>query len=605
MKKSPSVDYDIVPRHPEAHLFEVTCTVADPDPAGQRFMLPAWIPGSYMIREFAKNIVTLRAQAGGRRIRINKLDKHTWRAAPCKGPLAVTCEVYAWDMSVRAAHLDTTHAFFNGTSVFLRVEGKQDRPCRIEIRRPSGAAYRDWRVATALPRDSAKPYGFGGYCAANYDELVDHPVEMGRFTLKTFRACGVPHDIVITGRHRCDVDRLAADLKRICEFQIRMFGEPAPMDRYVFLVMALGEGYGGLEHRASTALVCARNDLPQPGVAEVTEAYRGFLGLASHEYFHTWNVKGIKPAAFVPYDLARENYTGLLWAFEGITSYYDDLTLVKSGLISPESYLELVARAATSVMRGSGRLKQSVAESSLDAWIKYYRQDENSPNAIVSYYLKGSLIALLLDLTIRRDSRGRRSLDDVMRALWKETRKAGEGIAEDAWERIACAASGIDLRGFFDRAVRGTRDLPLAEMLAEFGVDCVLRAPHSAGDKGGKATGSALQAVLGARTAASGADVKLTHVLDGGAAQKAGLSAGDVIAALDGLRVTPGNFEQAINARKPGETIAIHAFRRDELMRFTVKVQAPRPDTCSLTLADKAGAKERARRATWLGSRAR
>lgn len=602
MKSAPAIHYTIVPKHPEAHLFEVSCTVADPDPAGQRFSLPVWIPGSYMIREFARNIVTISARAQGRKIKLVKRDKHTWQAAACSGPLTVIYEVYAWDLSVRAAHLDTTHGFFNGPSVFLSVAGKEARPCRLDILRPQGAAYRSWRVATSLTRDTAKSYDFGSYRAADYDELIDHPVEMGNFTLATFRACGVPHDIVITGRHRCDMPRLADDLKRICEFHIRLFGEPAPMRRYVFLVTALGEGYGGLEHRASTALMCARDDLPQTGVAEVTDAYRGFLGLVSHEYFHTWNVKRIKPAAFVPYDLSTENYTELLWAFEGITSYYDDLALVRTGLIAPASYLELIGRAVTAVLRGSGRFKQSVAESSFDAWIKYYRQDENAPNAIVSYYLKGSLIALMLDLTIRRDSRGRRSLDDVMRALWKKTSGSGQGIEEQEWEAIACKASGVDLHAFFDMAVRGTRELPLAKLLTDFGIDYILRAPQSAADRGGKAAASGLNAVLGVRVASSGSDVRLTHVLDGGAAQRAGLSAGDVLIALDGLRVNAAGFEQMVNSRKPGTSVEVHAFRRDELTQFQLKPQTPPRDTCALALAEKSSVRAKAMRSDWLSS---
>jgi len=602
MKNPHPISYTIFPKHPEAHLFETSCTVADPDPAGQKFALPVWIPGSYMIREFARNIVSIKAHVKGRRIKLVKLDKHTWQASACTGPLTIVCEIYAWDLSVRAAHLDTTHGFFNGSSVFLSVSGKEGRACRVDVLRPRSSTYRGWRVATSLPRDTAKQYGFGGYRAADYDELIDHPVEMGNFTLSTFKACGVPHDIVISGRHRCDVGRLAKDLKRICEYHIRLFGKPAPMRRYVFLIMALGEGYGGLEHRASAALVCARDDLPQTGAADVPDAYRGFLGLASHEYFHTWNVKRIKPAAFAPYELARENYTRLLWAFEGITSYYDDLALVRTGIISPESYLELLARTITAVLRGSGRFRQTVAESSFDTWIKYYRQDENAPNAIVSYYLKGSLIALMLDLTIRRNTRGRRSLDDVMRALWDRTLSTGQGVGEQEWEAIACNASGNDLGRFFETTVRGTRELPLADLLAEFGVDYTLRAPQSAADRGGKTAADTLKAVLGARVAAGGSVARLTHVLDGGAAQKAGLSAGDVVVALDRLRVSASGIERAVNTHRPGSTVEVHAFRRDELMQFQLTLQAPARDTCVLSPSANPGARARALRSAWLGS---
>ena len=272
--------------------------------------MPAWIPGSYLVREFAKHIVSIRAEAGGKAVRLKKLDKHTWQAAPVKGsePLTITMTVYAWDLSVRGAHLDTTHGFFNGTSVFLRVLGQEDSPCLVHIAPPSGTAYKHWRLATSLPpargeRGAAKPLGFGLFQAANYDELIDHPVEMGSFTHFSFEAGGVPHEVAITGRHDCDTERLAADLAKICTAQIDFFARPAPMTRYVFLVTAVGDAYGGLEHRASTALICKRADLPKPGQTTISEGYRRFLGLCSHEYFHTWNVKRIKPAAFIPYDL--------------------------------------------------------------------------------------------------------------------------------------------------------------------------------------------------------------------------------------------------------------------------------------------------------------
>ena len=398
---TPPVHYRIACAHPGAHLFRVTLSISAPDPAGCVLSLPAWIPGSYMIREFARNIVSLRACSGRRALALTKIDKHTWRAAPCSDALVVEYEVYAWDLSVRAAHLDETHGFFNGASVFLRVHGQDQGVHALDIMRPVGRSYAAWRVATSLPRGRGTPaYGFGRYEAESYDALIDHPVEMGGFTLVEFFACGVPHAVTITGRHDCDTARLAADLTRICEAHIRLFhgaraiAGAVPFASYLFLVLAVGEGYGGLEHRASTALICARNDLPHAGLKETSEGYRSFLGLCSHEYFHVWNVKRIKPAAFTPYDLTQENYTRLLWAFEGFTSYYDDLILLRADVISLTEYLDAVARTIRQVMRGTGRNKQSVAESSFDAWVKYYRQDENTPNATVSYYTKGSLVAL-------------------------------------------------------------------------------------------------------------------------------------------------------------------------------------------------------------------
>jgi len=593
------IRYTIVPKQPAAHLFEVTVTVADPDLAGQRFMLPVWIPGSYMVREFARNIVTLRAfNDAGRKVRVEKTDKHTWQAAPVKGALTLRYEVYAWDLSVRAAHLDDTTGFFNGTSVFLAPLGHEEAQCVVDIQKPEGAAYRNWRVATALPEArGTKRYGFGEYRAQNYDELIDHPVTLGKFELATFNAHGVPHDVVIAGRViGLDMARLSADLKRICEAQIALFepkSKKAPVDRYVFMTQAVTDGYGGLEHRASTALICNRGDLPVQGRDALTEGYRTYLGLCSHEYFHTWNVKRIKPAVFAPYDLSVENYTSLLWLFEGFTSYYDDLILVRSGLISVDDYLGLLGKVIGGVQRGSGRLKQSVAESSFDAWVKYYRQDENAPNAIVSYYTKGSLVALAFDLAIRAQTNNRKSLDDVMRLLWQRFgrdfyRGKPVGVDEREVEALFAEATGVHLGELFAEAVHGTRDLPLETLLEPFGVTLALEI-----DKSGKPS-------LGVRVR-GGADCTLTAVHEGSAAQKAGLSAGDVLIALDGLRVTGSNLDTLLARYQPGAKVEVHAFRRDELRTAQLKLEGPEVSRYKLTVADQRPAPRKARE-RWLTS---
>jgi predicted metalloprotease with PDZ domain len=563
------IHYSIIAKNPAAHIFEVTLTVAEPDPAGQVFSLPVWIPGSYMVREFARNIVTLRAHAEtGRRVAVDKTDKQTWRAAPCKGALTLVYEVYAWDFSVRTAHLDDNVGFFNGTSMFLSVAGQETAPCQVELRKPEGIAYKDWRVATALTEArGTRRYGFGQYRAANYDELIDHPVTLGHFALGQFKAHGATHDVVISGRvPKLDMERLTRDLKPICEAQITLF-EPkskrAPFERYVFMTMAVTDGYGGLEHRASTSLICNRADLPVQGQSTASDGYRTYLGLCSHEYFHTWNVKRIKPASFAPYDLTQENYTELLWLFEGFTSYYDDLMLVRSGLIDAPEYFRLLGKTVGGVSRGAGRFKQSVAQSSFDAWIKYYRQDENTPNAVVSYYTKGSLVALAFDLTIRAQTRNRKSLDDVMRLLWQRYgrdfyRGEGRGVGEDEVEALITEATGVELGKLFAQAVHGTRDLPLADLLAPFGVSI---SPDASGS-----TPS-----LGARIR-GGAECTLASVHDHSAAQKAGLSAGDVLIALDGLRVTGSNLDALLSRYRAGDRVEIHAFHRDELRCFSVKL---------------------------------
>ena len=355
--------------------------------------------------------------------------------------------------------------------------------------------------------------------------------------------------------------------------------------------MAVGDGYGGLEHRASTALLCARNDLPYRGMVGVPNGYRTFLGLASHEYFHTWNVKRIKPARFDPYDLDKENYTSLLWVFEGFTSYYDDLMLHRAGVIDTAAYLQCLQRAMRSVQAGPGRQLQSVAESSFDAWIKYYRQDENSPNSVVSYYVKGSLVALCLDLTIRARTRSRRSLDDVMRLLWQRHRgsaggsdsAATRGLGEDEFPDLLEEATGLDLSRQIASWAYGTSELPVAAALKPFGITV------------GREVGGEALAWLGAKTVVRQSEVLIQSAHRDGPAARAGLSAGDKLVAVDGLRCDEATLKAVLARRRPGTQIKVHAFRRDELIESTVTLAAPPP---LITLAVRG---RNAQRNAWLG----
>ena len=597
------IHYQILPADPRAHVFEVRCSVQDPDPDGQRFRLPSWIPGSYLIRDFARQFVHVRAESNGSPIALTKEAKDVWRAAPTLAPISVIARVYAFDVSVRTAYLDLHRAYFNGPSVFLAVQGREAEACTLEILAPQTQEFQTWRVATTLTSDGAPSHGFGSYRATSYDELIDHPVEMSDFALATFSAGGVCHEIALTGSPSTDLERLARDLARVCQSHIDLFGgEPRskpPFDRYLFQITAVGEGYGGLEHRSSTSVLCRRDELPLPGKTGINDRYLNLLGLASHEYFHAWNVKRIKPLAFAPYDLASENYTRQLWAFEGITSYYDDLALVRCGLIDEARYLELVGRAITNVLRTPGRLVQSIADSSFDAWIKFYRQDENSPNAVISYYAKGSLVALALDLTLR--STGTRSLDDVMRELWKRYGSGDIGVPEHGIEAIVRQVSGGKVNDFFERYVYGTEDVPLEQLLNGFGVEWHLRAATSSRDRGGKATGggdSRYSSWLGIKAAD---DLKLQHVFTGGPAERAGLAPNDVLIAFDGMRASSSSLESLLTDRSPGEIITIHAFRRDELIEVRVSLAPPPLDTCYLTLKQDAPQAARSLRAKWLG----
>ncbi|MEX1058050.1 MAG: peptidase M61, partial [Natronospirillum sp.] len=479
------ISYHVTPSNPAAHLFTVTVTVDQPDPT-QAFWLPAWIPGSYMIRNFARHMIGLQAQdSAGNDVPITQIDKQQWAVnGVALNQVTLSYEVYAWDRSVRTAHLDQTHGYFNASSLLLAVKNREQEPCQLTLAPPQGQVDGNWRVATAMPSASAEPWGFGQYRTSNYDELIDHPIEMADFTLGEFEAEGVTHHIVLSGKHRTDLPRLESDLQKICAHHIRFWGVPAPMSDYLFMTMVVGEGYGGLEHRASTSLMAKRDDLPKRGMDKPTAGYLNYLGLCSHEYFHTWNVKRLKPRAFLPYDLTQESYTELLWWFEGVTSYYDDLGVLRAGCASAEQYLDTLSQTMTRVHRGQGRFKQSIADSSFNAWTKFYLQDENAPNAIVSYYTKGSLFALMLDLTIRLRTDHAQSLDDLVRAVWGSFHATGvpeRGIPSLAAEVIDC-----DLSDVFALGVEGTADLPLDELLAQFGVTTTWGTPVALSMPGGK-----------------------------------------------------------------------------------------------------------------------
>jgi predicted metalloprotease with PDZ domain len=520
----------------QAHLFRITLTV--PAPAERQMLrLPVWIPGSYLVREFAKHLQKLECRQNGRPRAQQQLDKASW-AVDCEAgtPLQVSYEVYAFDNSVRTAWLDATRGFFNGTSLCLRVEGQEDRPHALEL--PAGDAPKGWSVATGLTPVKVNKAGFGLYQAAHYNELVDCPVELGPFWSGSFVACGIPHRFVVAGAPPSfDGAQLLADTQAICEAELRFWHgpdagktikkvsslrnqdagySPISLKNYFFMLNAVHDGYGGLEHRNSTALICTRKDLPRqvrttlaPTTHTQPEGYTTLLGLISHEYFHTWNVKRLRPAEFSSYDYTQENYTELLWFFEGFTSYYDDLLLRRAQRIDNGTYLKLLTKTINQVNQTPGRLVQSVAQSSFDAWVKYYRQDENTANATVSYYTKGALVALCLDLTLRTE--GKTTLDAVMRGLW--ARCDGGPLAETDLLSVLQAQTGRSYTKEIAHWVHSTKELPVAELLEQHGVQ-VNREPDQIAQQ------------LGLRVKDSGG-LFIQQVLRGGPAEKAGFAAGD------------------------------------------------------------------------------
>lgn len=591
MPLKPIVRYSVQPQSPEAHRFHVRCMIPAPDPDGQLLRLPSWIPGSYLVRDFAKHVIDISAYGDAGEARVQRIDKSTVRCDPINGPLLVEYTVFAFDSSVRKAYLDERRGFFNGSSLLYCAVGKESEPCQLELRRPPDRSFADWSVATGLAPDQVDAAGFGVYRAESYAELIDHPVELGEFEKLGFAVDGIDHSVVLSGRYSLDAERLTADLAALCGAQREMFGGEPAQDRYLFLTNVVGNGYGGLEHRNSCALICSREDLPQGETR--SKRYRGFLGLCSHEYFHQWNVKRIRPQAFAESDLSAEAYTRDLWHYEGVTSYYDDLFLRRAGLIPAADYLDLLAANATRVERTPGREVQSLADASFEAWTKFYQPDTNTPNATVSYYIKGALAALCIDLHLRLH--GEHTLDDAMRRLWQQYGRSETPVPEGGLEAIVTELAG-DQPPPMDDWLRGHDDLPLAALLAEFGIDVDKRAATSATDTGGRSEAEALPGYTGLVLRGGG---QIAHVRSGTTGQLAGLSGGDELVAIDGVRFGAG-AQKLLDGLRAGQCVDVHYFRGDELHQCALHVTAPPQDTWVLSLATADGEVLERRRA-WIG----
>jgi predicted metalloprotease with PDZ domain len=569
------IEYVIRPIDPLGHYFEVDLIIWRPQ-AIQEVQMPAWIPGSYMIRDFSRQMVSIYAyQINDKQhlispLLVDAVDSNSWKIYTTQNPILIRSKIYAFDTSVRAAYLDQFRGFFNHTSLCLRATGFADSSSLVHIEKQEWM--NTWSLITSMNPKHLSKNGFGTYFVSNYDELIDHPVSLGHFQIIHWKSFGIHHHMVIQGATEpIDRAKLEKDLKAITQAHIAFF-EPdtlqAPFKQYIFHVNTSANGYGGLEHRSSTALLCKRSDLPYKNLVTQQKTYEDFLGLCSHEYFHAWNVKNIQPVAFQPYDLQTRNHTQLLWLFEGFTSYYDDLQLIRSGVISLEIYLERLSKTINQVLSTTGRLKQSVAQSSFDAWTKYYVVDENTPNSVVSYYAKGSLIALALDLLIRQFTKQQMSLDDVMQGLWKKhgnLKSIGTGITEHGFKEVVLEVIGDDFTSswnqFEKKYITGTDDLPLKELF-EANQWALVETPFFGSEL-------ALQR-FGIRTQAQDAWVKVTHVLDHGSAHLAGIAAGDILVSMNRERITPLNLNSLLE-RFASQSIQVMVFRQDILHDYVIE----------------------------------
>ena len=567
--------YRVELAQPAAHRYRVTLSLDQPS-AGQVLALPVWIPGSYLVREFAKHLQHLSARQGGKPCALTQLDKASWRVdCVADQPLEISYEVYAFDASVRTAWLAHDRAFFNPSSLCLRALGHEALPHRLQLL----GVPAHWQVATEmrLLQAGAEPV----YETADYDELLDHPFEIGAHWQGEFSAAGVPHRIVVAGAWPSfDGERLLADVQRICEAQIALWGG-APFERYSFLLWAVDEGHGGLEHRASTALICARRELPTAAEPAVPgDAYVRLLGLFSHEYFHAWNVKRLRPVEFACFDYQRENYTELLWFFEGFTSYYDELMLCRAGLVDAPRYLKLLAASVNGVLAAPGRRVQPLAQASFEAWTKYYRPDENTPNAASNYYAQGALVALCLDLSLRRQHS---SLDALMSRLWQHS--AGGPISEADILAAVTELADADLARRLHQWVHGADELPLRELLDEVvGVDWREEGRASVAQR------------LGLRVRESAlTGITVSQVLNGGAGEAAGLNARDEILGANGWRL---RRLDDLPALLPGDAVRWLVSRDQRLLELPGRLPAPGAAAVALQPGERA----QAARLRWLGA---
>jgi predicted metalloprotease with PDZ domain len=575
--------YRLAIPEPHAHLVHVALELPRPGD-GVECVFPVWTPGSYLVREFARHVERFAAEDGaGRPLRVDRLDKHRFRVATSGAERAVIrYAVYAHDLSVRTSHVDGTHAFVNGANVFCFVPGRQWERHEVEVVPPAG-----WHVSTALDG------GPTTFSARDYDELADSPLEIGRQTVHRFEAAGKAHELAVWGRGNLDPQRLVADARKIVEAAAGLAG-PLPYERYLFILHLADKRRGGLEHERSTALQVSRHAF-SPG-----RPYEESLALLAHEFFHLWNVKRLRPAAFHPFDYGREQYTRLLWWFEGATSHFENVLLARAGLLAPRRWLALLGQAFTALARTPGAAKMSLEEASLTAWVKYYRPDENSPNSAVSYYLKGELVAFALDVALRGAGS---SLDALFRTLL--ARHAERGLPEDGVERAVAELLGTErTRAFFDAHVRGTA--PLSPDLASLGLALRWRRASGLEDKGGTPPargndeGRGTHGWLGA-TVGAGPKLEVGWVAEDGPAARAGLYAGDELVAEDGFRLDRGALWDRLCERGPGGALRLTVFRRDELIEIPVTLGTPPEDTAWLAPVPNPTPEQRAAFEAWAG----
>jgi predicted metalloprotease with PDZ domain len=551
---APQIHYQVSMFHPQTHLFEVTLHLKDYCLPTLDLKMPVWTPGSYLVREYAKNLQDFATHsgnpAGKKPLAWGKLAKNHWQVQTMGvSELTVNYRIFANELSVRTNHLDATHGYFNGAALFFRIPGFERQPYQVTIIPPNS----EWQITTALP---PVPKTRNTYLATDFDTLVDSPFEVGCHNLYDFEVLGKPHQLAIWGEGNFEPQRMIADISKIIAAEAKIFGG-LPYEQYIFLLHLSPNGYGGLEHKDCCSLLYSRFGFRSQ------EKYNTFMELVAHEFFHLWNVKRIRPQGLEVFDYDQENYTPSLWFCEGTTSYYDKFLTLRAGIYDSKTYLQELSKDITRLQTTPGRKLQPLSESSFDAWVKLYRQDANSPNSQISYYLKGAMVSLLLDLLIRSQHNNQRSLDNVMLQMWQQFGKDEIGYTPEQLQEAIESVAGVDLADFFARFIDGTEELPFNQYLEPFGLQLI------------EEKDDALP-YLGIRVNSDNGRDVIKVVEAGSPAQLAGIDTGDELLAIDGIRVTASQLSDRLKDYQTRDTIEITLFHQDELRSLPVTLAAPR-----------------------------
>ncbi|RCJ19353.1 peptidase M61 [Nostoc sp. ATCC 43529] len=571
---APTIHYLVAMPQPETHLFEVTLRLVNYPWPILDLKLPVWTPGSYLVREYAKNLQDFVAFAEDKPLPWRKISKNHWQIDKVDvSELTIRYRIFANELSVRTNHLDATHGYFNGAAIFFRIPGSEKQPIRVTIVPP----HPEWQVTTALPSIDEEKNTF---LASDFDTLVDSPFEIGRHELYQFEVLGKPHELAIWGEGNYQVQQMIADIQKIIQVEAQMFGG-LPYERYVFLLHLFSQAFGGLEHKNSCSLIYQRFGFRVP------EKYDRFLQLVAHEFFHLWNVKRIRPKALEVFDYDQENYTPCLWFCEGTTSYYDLLIPLRAGIYDAKSYLNHLSKEITRYQTTPGRKVQPLSESSFDAWIKLYRPDANSGNSQISYYLKGEMVSLLLDLLIRSTHSNQRSLDDVMLKMWQQFGEAEIGYTQEQLQEVIESVAGIDLADFFKRYIHTTEDLPFNQYLEPFGLQLVAEQQE--------------EPYLGVRINTENGREIIKFVEAGSPAQAGGIDAGDELLAIDGIKVTANSLSDRLKDYQPNDKIEVALFHQDELRTYSITLGSPNPTKYQVKPVDSPDSRQQQNFAAWLG----